>query len=110
MTFRVGQKVVCVDSSRTSHGIVAHIARWIFGRDWPVENEVYTVARTHIDLYGLGPAVELFEIRNTSLLKGAFRSTRFRPLVEGHSDISVFTAMLKTERAPAITSAERGTP
>jgi hypothetical protein len=65
----------------------------------PVLNSIYTI-REVITLNG-HVAVRLVEIKNPVLEYGdgtnemAFRASRFRPVVERKTDISIFTAMLK---------------
>jgi hypothetical protein len=98
MTFRVGQKVVCVDASLT---LTAMTLRWAFRMGWPlVKGEVYTIQRLAVLLNT--QAVELVEVKNTKHLERCFRLDRFRPVVERKTDISVFTEMLKPVRAPAV--------
>lgn len=102
MTFRVGQKVVCVMLMEEQEGGPA-AALSIPNR--PVMNGIYTVRafRTvHSDQYVL-----LCELRNPSgnwaqIGRGEppFWHGLFRPLVERKTDISIFTKMLKKQPAP----------
>jgi hypothetical protein len=92
MTFRVGQRVVCVDDSSHDRG------GWHPRADIPQVGEVYTVAA--IGRHRLQPAVRLREIRNAAH-DGFYRARRFRPAVERATDISVFTEILRTTKAPA---------
>lgn len=71
--FHVGQKVVCVDA-----GIWRKIAN----------NVVYTIHSINAD-HGLW--LRLIEV---DPLGGGYLSSRFRPVVERKTDISIFTAML----------------
>ena len=87
MTFRVGQKVVCVDAE----------PRAIWYRDVPKKGAIYTVAGTVVtpaiaerNEYGL----LLKEITNCLHYHGAYDPKRFRPIVERKTDISIFTEML----------------
>lgn len=93
--FHVGQKVVCIDN-KDDDGAISKIL---------TVGAVYTIAKllrgqfltADFQLYrGLG--VQLFEVK----LPGEyFRSTRFRPLTERKTDISVFTEMLDKDKVPA---------
>lgn len=72
MTFRVGQKVVCVDAMPCTTTLV--------------ENAIYTVDR----IYPLG--IVVVEIPAPG--NNGFFFRRFRPVVERKTDISIFTEML----------------
>jgi hypothetical protein len=86
MTFRVGQKVVCVDS-KNSYGMV-----WIRGDDVPVEGRVYTVSRTGL-ISGRGRAcIDLVELKRANGY--SYGEWRFRPIVERQTDISALKALL----------------
>lgn len=103
MTFRVGQKVVCVDAKIP---LLAQFLRAVFNLDWPlVEGEVYTVKRLTV-LFD-EPAIELAEVKNAELLDGLFRQARFRPIVERETDISFAHEILRknTKKAPSKESA-----
>jgi hypothetical protein len=89
--FRVGQKIVCVDS-RSGSG------RWT-DNDGPVEGSIYTVRRCFVD--GDGDAIlHLAEIARGPVARmrhgdnAGYSATRFRPIVERKTDISIFTKML----------------
>lgn len=96
--FRVGQKVVCVDDlTNFECGKLAELHR---GR-------VYTVRKVGLqDVAGdLKPAVWLEEARRDSdwiifpghelqIVDFGFRASRFRPVVERKTDISIFKALL----------------
>lgn len=98
MTFRVGQKVVCMDAATPR---LASIVRWIFGMGWPlVSGAAYTVERLAVVFNQ--EVVVLVEVKNAALLEGAFRRNRFRPVVERKTDISVFTEILRKHTAPAL--------
>lgn len=93
MSFHVGQKVVCVDGSCR------------YGRRWhpeccpPSEGATYTVRDVGDNVEG-GLGVKLFEALCVGVFDGAleqdafFRASRFRPVVERKTDISIFTRML----------------
>jgi hypothetical protein len=85
MTFYVGQKVVCVDvGSPCGCGSCFDISLTL--------NAIYTVTRV------LSPwGVEGILVAEAAPSKNhiGFRSTRFRPVVERKTDISIFTEMLK---------------
>lgn len=85
---RAGQKVVCINDD-PGEG-----TEWL--GDKPVKDRVYTVLRT-------GPApssgklnVWLYEIVNSDPTHPSigYRASRFRPVVDRPTDISVFTKML----------------
>ncbi len=83
--FRVGQKVVCVDASRLraraplKKGAV-YTVRWAGQR--PTDHEP-------------GIMVEEFSCwHSRHHLEWSFRATRFRPVVDRPTDISIFTRML----------------
>lgn len=94
MTFRVGQKVVCVDAAGASPGRL-------------VLNEIYTVkgvARCPGNWRGKpGPwiSLTLYETEAAECFNG-FCAQRFRPVVSRPTDISIFTKMLLKESAPAL--------
>jgi hypothetical protein len=86
-----GQKIVCIDDG----GFPISRAN---GFATPVKDVVYTIREMiyypHQDCMGL----MLQEIRNPVIpRKGeiTFRESKFRPVVEKKTDISIFTAMLK---------------
>jgi hypothetical protein len=108
MTFRVGQKVVCVvafdDMARS------------WGFSGPAKGSVYTIRE--FDDRGDAPALRLVEIVNppckhrniSEPIEPGFAVTGFRPVVERKTDISIFTEILrkasKPARGPAVTSPE----
>ncbi len=96
--FTVGQKVVCVN--------VAHLRA---GTELQL-NAVYTVTA----LCPAGPSgiagIQIAEIIAPSTLidpRKGWLVTRFRPIVERKTDISIFTAMLTNEKIPALTRARK---
>lgn len=99
MTFRVGQKVVCVDD----YSAVA--LRW--GAACPKIGMVYTIRE--FDDRGSKLALRLVEIVNAPAkhrniaepIEPAFAVISFRPIVERKTDISIFTAMLTDEKIGA---------
>lgn len=92
--FRVGQKVVCVDVS-------------YFGPNTSLlrKGDVYTIASVdaYEDAHG-EYGVTLVEIipQPAPGWRDGFRASRFRPVVERKTDISIFTAMLNPTKEPAI--------
>jgi len=95
--FDVGQKIVCIDAGPT-----------YLGKPVPLrKGAVYTVAGVgEEDFYG-AYGVYLAEVAAGSDGKhlDAFRHTRFRPIIERKTDISVFESMLKPAREPVIAAA-----
>lgn len=101
-SFRIGQKVVCVDTwpSDLSLG---------YGDEaGPVRGGIYTIRNFDTDLYGQS-ACRLVEIKNKRrqytnekgkrvMWEQSFYTHRFRPLVEKKTDISIFTKMLEPKR------------
>jgi hypothetical protein len=91
MTFRIGQKVVCI-----------HNGEWINGygdEKLPIFNAVYSIRAKRI--FGELTGILLNEIHNSSrsyLRVGNdecwFTARYFRPVVERKTDISVFQKML----------------
>lgn len=101
MTFRVGQKVVCVNADR-----------WpLWAKNscvLPVHGRVYTVR--DIWSFSKGPVIYLDEIKNPAccvnddsgaLIEPGFPALRFRPVVERKTDISIFTSMLNPSKVDA---------
>ena len=88
MAFRVGQKVVCVD-----------VAIDYLGRPTKLrENAIYTIGRIVSDYGMIGLVVEGAHSWHET---GAYRSSRFRPVVERKTDISIFTRMLNPSKVGA---------
>lgn len=98
MTFRVGQKVVCwnADWPKASY----------YGEEvLPQKDEVYTI-RELLEIAGR-TLLRVNEIRNPVMdynfgkYECAFHISRFRPIVERKTDISIFTKMLTPEGVDA---------
>lgn len=93
MTFRVGQKVVCVDATR--YGPNSSMLR---------EGAVYTIASVdgHEDFHG-EYGVLLVEVTPTPAQgwREGFRASRFRPIVERKTDISFAHEILRKATKPA---------
>ena len=91
MTFRVGQKVVCIDNS-----MAPGLQRW-HGQTYPEIGPVYTVRAIVLSSSGY-ECLLLAEIVNPIpdgyRGEGGFEAVRFRPIVERKTDISIFTDML----------------
>lgn len=83
MTFRVGQRVVCVDDKDSE---------LVLGRVYTIVNILYHRCRWR-GRTGDWAAVQLHEARAEFPFFG-FCSERFKPIEERKTDISVFTAML----------------
>lgn len=89
MSFHVGQKVVCVRAP-----VSAPYGPW---RVHPKLNEIYTVRDfKEVDSIWL---VELINDIGISGTEAGFCISRFRPIVEKKTDISIFTAMLNPKKA-----------
>lgn len=91
MTFRVGQKVVCV--KEFPHGVWADCKP-------PRENRVYTIRAIRNCTIAWGVEFLLFEIVNAKRMTVAgygepsYHQERFRPVVEGGTDIAIFKKAL----------------
>lgn len=100
MTFRVGQKVVCI---RGSHDRADHVR--LAGAQHVFESTIYTIRDLVLSNPHHRPAVLLEEVVNPlSLIWGTeycFDITRFRPLIERKTDISIFTRMLNPSQVDA---------
>lgn len=104
MTFRVGQRVVCVDDT---------IARGYGDENYPKRGDIYTIRAIMPFLSECGEAMFLLhEVTNSvrdyrtddySLVRTEkpFGARRFRPLIERKTDISIFTAMLTPQGVDA---------
>lgn len=90
MTFRVGQKVVCIHTFPQ--------AEWTPEIAFPNKDAVYTIRA--IIAYPAGEGALLREIKNPQVdtfagfVEPAFTVRAFRPLVERKTDISIFKKML----------------
>lgn len=86
--YRIGQKVICVDDDFSQYHY--------FGEQYPQKNCIYTVRN-----FSDGEHIRLVEIINNQypyndgFMEVSFRATRFRPIVERKTDISIFTEMLR---------------
>lgn len=103
MTFRVGQKVVCVDASGGP-------GRWI-GDEALERDSIYTIHSLFIHPKG-STCVRLVEVKRSIdcvIEHGhdGYGAWRFRPVVERQTDISVFTEILRTTKLPTDQSQER---
>ncbi|CAN7604850.1 hypothetical protein [Bosea sp. LjRoot237] len=101
MTFRVGQRVVCVNADPRALNPVSR--DWYPGEE-PVEGEIYTIKRC-FRAHGLA-LVWLAEICRAPIafeiydgLTG-YAAVRFRPLVERKTSIEIFTNMLNPANQP----------
>lgn len=102
MTFRVGQKVVCIGSNENPK--LSDAADKAHRK--PDINQIYTIrsmfAWKHLVL------VRLYEVDNRHLMpimgvsvEPGYDSRGFRPLVERKTDISIFTRMLNPSKVEA---------
>jgi len=101
MTFRVGQKVVCVDGHTNppaSGGVVDGVIYTIREVGLTVDGEAGV--RVHELKLSSGPH-ELGLITRKPFFDAFMRQTRFRPVVERKTSIDVFTKMLKPQGADA---------
>lgn len=96
MTFRVGQKVVCVD------------ACFVEVPNIPTLGAVYTIREIFVNFGcpirgGCGVYVEEITnpIHQISGMEYGFYSFHFRPIVERKTSIEIFTAMLKPTKVDA---------
>lgn len=103
MNFRIGQKVVCIG------------AEWEAapqpGEVFPSIGVVYTIRGITVDRGGASDAIGLYfdGLVNPPRICGnfpiqvepSFGHTKFRPVIERKTDISIFTAMLNLSRQPA---------
>jgi hypothetical protein len=94
MAFRVGQKVVCVNTGpmRSDRGNLLQTRRL-------VEGGVYTITAV-MEAGGIF-GVQVLEAEPDGATNWGFIARRFRPVVERKTDISIFTAMLNPEQVPA---------
>lgn len=87
MTFRVGQKVVCINAPVYS----LHPSRY---KELPKQGVVYTVRG-----YRSSKSILLFEIvsgfGDDGRGEAGFYASRFRPVIERKTDITVFTEILR---------------
>lgn len=91
MSFRVGEKVVCVNAWLP---FSAKVFRAIFRVPWLLrEGEIYTIMRMNV--VNGDRCVELVEVKNSKYLDYCFLSSRFRPLVERATDIGFAHEILR---------------
>jgi len=99
MTFRVGQKVVCVDDAPK------FVDQYPYRRKLPIsvkKGEIYTISGVVLTPAGkIG--VYLLEVKSAyppfkDGMERTFLPERFRPVVERKTDISIFTAMLNPSK------------
>jgi hypothetical protein len=90
MNFRVGQKVVCVDAKRSDRRLEK-------GAEYQI-SEVFWI--DSVGELGVGIA----GVPSGHPVRG-WRSSRFRPIVERKTDITVFTEILRKATKPARTPA-----
>lgn len=97
MTFRVGQKVVCVDDRNFTVDRHPQCKKFLPNR--PVRGGVYTIRGFDPDVPS---AIYVCEIHNPSRQwvngygEGSFNIWRFRPAVERKTDISTFHEILRS--------------
>lgn len=92
--FRVGQKVVCVDARGAHHLTERHI--YTIAKVYP-EREVFWRGKMRRQC-----GILLIEsVPNPG--DRNFAPQRFRPTIEKKTDISIFTAMLKTKQKDLVT-------
>lgn len=87
--FHVGQKVVCVDTS----GLPSFLSKLIKGKIYTVRGFVLGICRD----WSVGEGITLMEMKNPPTPSGqenGFDPSRFRPIDDRKTDISVFTALL----------------
>lgn len=88
MTFRVGQKVVCVDASPSMGPVPL------------VKGAIYIVAATGL-VHPIDPTEKpCIQVKEVATWH-AFWTHRFRPIVECKTDITVFTEILRKATKPA---------
>jgi hypothetical protein len=77
MTFRVGQKVVCIEGCNESGFLL-------------IEGAIYTISGH--GYFGSKFLYDLAEVSTSA--PHAWRGTRFRPVISRKTDISIFRALL----------------
>ncbi len=94
MTFRLGQKVVCIDDAWTLH--TGKPAQAGFGF-LPQKGLVYTIADV------ITQFVECAYVRlHEASWDEIYEASAFRPLIERKTDIATFTQILRRESAPRV--------
>lgn len=98
MTFRVGQKVICIDVD-SGPGVWSD-------NDAPSVGTVYTVLGIHVDEDDF-LILRLVEISRGPIARSRYGNragywaARFRPVVDRKTSIEIFTAMLKPQGVDA---------
>lgn len=104
--FRVGQKVVCVDTTIANTALLRpYEGGWQSNK--LIKGQIYTISAVGLvhpfDLLGL-PAVHVAELDPTFPIW----AHRFRPIVDRKTDISVFQEILRKVTRPSPVDAEIG--
>jgi hypothetical protein len=91
--FRVGQKVVCVNDSMSAYGVTSPLKK----------GSVYTVSDVMFGTSWRGPDTGLILVGVPCVAQfvRGYSASRFRPVVERKTDISIFKAMLNPKQASA---------
>lgn len=101
MSFRIGQKVVCVDDRLRMHGVWQFLGVTL--RDYGLldhnlnKGDVYTVTKVSVlsDTEGKEfVSVLVAEAKHFKFPNVGFPSWQFRPIAERKTDIAIFTRML----------------
>jgi hypothetical protein len=107
MTFRVGQKVVCIYSLFPKHSLRGHWQQFWHPYVSPVNQQIYTIA--NIYMAGDELCLELLEMPSpaTDVWCAGFLACGFRPVVARDTDISFAHEILRktSKRMPARSSA-----
>lgn len=96
MTFHVGQKVVCVDDLPSINARITRAPSLTKGqvftiRDMEIWKGVLLVRLVEI-------VAAPFDFIDRGWLEPSWRASRFRPIVERKTDISIFTSMLNPSK------------
>jgi len=101
--FHVGQKVVCVNASEMDEAPVG--VRIVGDLDGLRKGAIYTVRSIYIDHVWGGACIRLHEIErrplsffNGQYFESGYDPSRFRPIIERKTDISIFRAMLNPQK------------
>ena len=103
MTFRVGQRVVCISDASF------HMGKFP-GSSWPKKNGVYTIATindwpsgTLLTFCGLNNSRFIGKVVNGvyCTMEPGFGAKHFRPVAERKTSIEIFTAMLNPSKIDA---------
>ena len=104
--FHVGQKVVCIDDLERDEMIPG--VSFIGDLDGLRKGSVYTIRSVFFSPVFGEPLVRLNEIQRLPLCRiggfkfeGGYDPSRFRPVAERRTDISIFRAMLEPKKARA---------